>query len=695
MTDKIKDSQNTDEVKYPLISMLKDKYGISSVSKSIKISAKDDLYDIYRKTADFIWKNGTWSVDDYKQAIKDQLSYATALNDDADYYNVQYVKELSDDDPNVKTIRSAMRSSNKKQDFKIFSFMAKKENPVNGIKPSPNPFVDNSICKGFFAIDMNNASGTMHNTSYCLRSDRNFKWIVGNANRMLGYNKLAVDITKSFTEDFLTTDSFAESPTMGSQNSVVSLSMYLHAVLQVLSTARYKKHWKWMAYRCIYHKLDEMETTVERNGSSIEVSTNLSILETIGGWSYQDFMRYTEPSESDDDNDQSRIYRMFDDVSMSMSTRILPFQWLLLRFAYQLLKYIEDYLQQTYSIVKLQKYEREVDHQSRTPVFLEKKNINETTRQIMKSTKLNSFFSSVELDNDVDLNLFNSFESEAMRLMELLPKPDHKAVLRLRKLGNFRASGLFVPFTNTLIVDFRTPDQIYSAVKNDLSFHRVGKAGYSSFVHEYGHYLDYNLDQNIHALSMSKQFSSIVRSYRNEVMNHADDFPKSGKYSIDYFCTPTEVFARSFEIFVKYIGLRSNLIGVKDEYDFSSGSVEYRCFTPEIREMLFSYFNSIDSFSRLNGKLNVDLTVLMKKDNLLNESDNDNNNAESDLQNVENLMLAGSHKSDLQEKDKSESELNLDSENTDQSMKSKLGDVNEPVLVEHKVNSGLTEYLLF
>ena len=85
----------------------------------------------------------------------------------------------------------------------------------------------------------------------------------------------------------------------------------------------------------------------------------------------------------------------------------------------------------------------------------------------------------------------------------------------------------------------------------------------------------------------------------------------------------------------------------------------------------------------------------MKKDNLLNESDNDNNNAESDLQNVENPTLAGSHKSDLQEKDKSESELNPDSENTDQSMKSKLGDVNEPVLVEHKVNSGLTEYLLF
>ncbi len=63
---------------------------------------------------------------------------------------------------------------------------------------------------------------------------------------------------------------------------------------------------------------------------------------------------------------------------------------------------------------------------------------------------------------------------------------------------------------------------------------------------------------------------------------------KDGKYDLDYYTIPTEVFARAFELYTHEIGLRSNLMHTDMLY---RSSVPYKAFTPENRERITQYFD--------------------------------------------------------------------------------------------------------
>ncbi len=64
----------------------------------------------------------------------------------------------------------------------------------------------------------------------------------------------------------------------------------------------------------------------------------------------------------------------------------------------------------------------------------------------METTTLKRYFQFIEIDNDVDLGLFSQFEKEMERMHSILPKAgDTLPELRLRKLGNHHALGLYVP----------------------------------------------------------------------------------------------------------------------------------------------------------------------------------------------------------------------------------------------------------
>lgn len=123
----------------------------------------------------------------------------------------------------------------------------------------------------------------------------------------------------------------------------------------------------------------------------------------------------------------------------------------------------------------------------------------------MESTSLKKYFKFIELDNDVDLNLFGQFEQEMERIHEVLPETGNKSLeLRLRKLGNYRAMGMYVPTNNTIAIDFRDYGD------------DIGGVGIQSFIHEYAHALDYSLG-NGRLLSMSDDFRSIVMKYRENL----------------------------------------------------------------------------------------------------------------------------------------------------------------------------------
>lgn len=101
-----------------------------------------------------------------------------------------------------------------------------------------------------------------------------------------------------------------------------------------------------------------------------------------------------------------------------------------------------------------------------------------------------------------------------------------------------------------------------------------------SLVHEYGHMLDYHNG----IVSEKYDFQKIRADY--EILfdkNVAESKKKlTGKYDKKYYLTPTEIFARCFEIYVKHKGLDNSII--EQEFDFAYPSDEH------FVEMVIEYF---------------------------------------------------------------------------------------------------------
>ncbi len=72
-------------------------------------------------------------------------------------------------------------------------------------------------------------------------------------------------------------------------------------------------------------------------------------------------------------------------------------------------------------------------------------------------------------------------------------------------MRNHRALGIFTPVNNTVAVDFRSDE-------NGMIEKGIGKKniGLQSLIHEYGHFLDYNMLCDSAALSLSGDFDNIL-----------------------------------------------------------------------------------------------------------------------------------------------------------------------------------------
>lgn len=160
--------------------------------------------------------------------------------------------------------------------------------------------------------------------------------------------------------------------------------------------------------------------------------------------------------------------------------------------------------------------------------FENKARLPERTVRAMSESPLNECFGFVEYDEDVDLERAAVFERTFLdvRRRFLSAFDASKNAIRLRRLGNHRATGLYYPGVKCLCVDYRHPE---------------------SFLHEFGHLMDYEGGD----LSLSAAFAAIRKEYGAWIDAHADKIPKRGKYDRSYFLTPTEIFARSFETYCK------------------------------------------------------------------------------------------------------------------------------------------------
>ena len=230
--------------------------------------------------------------------------------------------------------------------------------------------------------------------------------------------------------------------------------------------------------------------------------------------------------------------------------------------------------------------------------------------ELNKSTIFNQLgFRKVEVDTqkyegkEFDYNLFRKVEEDFEEICNKLPHASAQPELKFRKLGKHKATGLYAPFLNILAVDVRNTE---------------------SFIHEYGHYLDYKHgDKAGESYSLEDNFEHIITAYSNNFKiiskKKEDDLltrlMKASKESIssvvsleeqrlaselallkqtvkmfDYFTTPTEIFARGFELWVyETITSNSSLLASKETY---SNRIEYTSFNG-IKESLFAFFATI------------------------------------------------------------------------------------------------------
>lgn len=224
-------------------------------------------------------------------------------------------------------------------------------------------------------------------------------------------------------------------------------------------------------------------------------------------------------------------------------------------------KQLEDY-----NIELMEQYDRDI-HNEVARAFETKKNIPSPILKVMNSNKFLNYFSYLELDADTDLGKFRLVEEEWGRTIKMfdLNKLDKKPELRFRKLGKHKALGLYYPGLRCLCVDITSP---------------------SSFMHEFGHHIDYTY--SIRPMSLQYEFRNILREYTKayDAQRGEDKYLYRKR---KYFTTPTEIFARTFEIYLVNKNVETSFLKEKDDMKIINGYPE---FDEKVINQINEYFDS-------------------------------------------------------------------------------------------------------
>lgn len=230
---------------------------------------------------------------------------------------------------------------------------------------------------------------------------------------------------------------------------------------------------------------------------------------------------------------------------------------------------LEDAQREGQNFIAQAKYVRDTNSKVAT-AFDDKKNLPKTHQDAMETTKLSKknggMFTNVELDGDVDLEEYKSFESDILDVQDKLPKGAEEKMpsLRIRKLGKHSShkktvQGIFSPSKNTVVLDVNTSE---------------------AFLHEMGHHHDLVQQNNA---SLSQEFKGIHRDYSNNL-------EESDAKRAAYLKTPTETLSRGFEVYaVEKLGINNRLVN-PERFDGN----DYKPFMePESKKRLFAFFDNM------------------------------------------------------------------------------------------------------
>lgn len=231
-----------------------------------------------------------------------------------------------------------------------------------------------------------------------------------------------------------------------------------------------------------------------------------------------------------------------------------------------MLKVMAEYLYELYlddfNITLMEEYDR-VQKSDYAKSFETKRNIPTKIQAAMDSTKfLNYGFGFVEFDEQFDLEKLPDIEEQWGLIYKALPHSEKKPELRFRKIEHRKAHGVYFPAFDCITISVRNVN---------------------SMLHEYGHHIDftYDKDQN---LSMSDEFRPLLKGYQKNLSDGG--FYKGSM--LNYFLTPTEVFARAFEIYCVTVLPRVSFTESLADYDHK---FEYQWVILHTEEVL-TYFDS-------------------------------------------------------------------------------------------------------
>ena len=194
-----------------------------------------------------------------------------------------------------------------------------------------------------------------------------------------------------------------------------------------------------------------------------------------------------------------------------------------------------------------------------------------------QSTLFNQLgFKKVEVDTETykgktfDYATFSKMEKDFQCIYGKLPQPKEKVDLRFRNLKG--KGGVFYNSLNTIVIDLEY---------------------FNSFIHEYGHYVDYKHSKERY--SSKKEFSYIASNYKEayiKELEKEEDFLTKALYKRkkDYYVDEVEVFARAFELWVSNTIMSDTpLLKTVDEY---KKELPYRIFDSFLEDVL-CYFNQL------------------------------------------------------------------------------------------------------
>lgn len=533
------------------------KFGVSKVSKTLKLKWDSTLYEMYAKTAKFIYDNGfangDWQEQDYVDALKftieNHIYHAHVIDIKPIVYNKINVDML-----NVIKNKSGAKGFKVKDDntIDVYLYQVKIAYDKDSIG-----FTAGYPTNYFVIIDPYNTTikNIQEYYSWHPYTDETKKWgfngvAVMNANYLIGKYKLASDFYKSFS-----TNLYSDKV----NNGIVKFIKKL-----IDPSLRKKKY-------ASYFKIDD------------------AVIEAVEGKT-KEYVGIESDNEYSIYNKNGEIYGF---IPIKYKDRLYTEN--------VAKKVLRDYILNTYNIILQQSYMTRQASERHAKFFETKKTITKKKKlaMIRYSNSWFEYFKEVEIDNDVDLTKLKKLAPELESVVKLLPssKTGEKPILRFRKLQNHRFAdmyvlGMFTFFNNTLAVDFRKFGNNVIAL--------------TSFVHEYGHFLDYNTLPNYALLSLKKEFQPILRIYQKSIRG----FSELSSKEVEYLLTPTEIFARAFEYYVALYGYQGSLIKDIDTYT-NPKNIYYAAFN-SLESELFTYFDSIFGDLRKNIKIYNELKT---KDN--------------------------------------------------------------------------------